>query len=112
MHVELVDHRGGTGWMVDRARELAERHRPCVLLVDAAGPAGSLILGLEAAGLRVTSPTTREVVQATGAFLDACDPDTSAVRHLDQGPLTAAVAGARLRPLSDASGLVRKFVGG
>ena len=108
MHVELADHRPGTGWMVDRAREVAERHRPCVLLVDAAGPCGSLILGLEAVGLRVTSPNAREVAQACGAFLDACDPDTSAVRHLDQGPLTAAVAGARLRPLSDASAWARR----
>ncbi len=108
MHVELVAHRPGTGWIADRARELAERHQPCVLIVDAGGPAGSLIPELEAVGLRVTSPTAREVAQACGAFIDACDSDTATVRHLDQGSLTAAVAGARLRPLSDASAWARR----
>jgi len=108
MHVELVDHRPGVAWIADRARELAELHRPCVLLVDAGGPAGSLIPSLEAKELRVTSPTMREVAQATGAFIDACAVDAASVRHLGQGPLDVAVAGARLRTLGDASAWARR----
>jgi len=108
MHVEVIDHREGLGWMVERTREVAERHRPCMLVVDAAGPAGSLILNLQAAGLRITAPTTREVAQSCGAFLDACGPETASVRYLGRSPLDAAVAGARLRPLPDASAWARR----
>ena len=108
MHVELVDHRPGTAWVAERAHELAELHRPCVLVVDAGGPAGSLVPALEALGLRVTSPTMREVAQATGAFIDAAAADARTVRHLGQGPLDAAVAGARLRTLGDASAWARR----
>jgi len=108
MHVELADHREGVGWIPDRALEVGERWRPCVLIVDAGGPAGSLIPKLQAKGLPVTSPTVREIGQWTGALIDATDPAESGLRHLDQGPLTVAVAGGRLRPLGDASAWARR----
>jgi hypothetical protein len=71
--------------------------------VAAVGPAGSLIPKLQAKGLPVTSPTMREIGRWTAALIDTTDPAESGLRHLDQGPLTAAVAGGRLRPLGDAS---------
>lgn len=107
-HVEVVDHRPGTGWVVERAVELDERWSPRAWAVDAGGPAGSLIPDLEEAGLTVVSPKTREIAQACGQFIDAVT-DQSIV-HLDQAPLAAALAGAELRNLGDASAWARRGV--
>lgn len=105
-HVEVPDHRPGTGWVVDRAVELNERWSPCCWVVDAGGPAGSLIPDLEKAGIEVRSPKSREVAQATGQFIDSVTEQT--VVHLDQAPLAAALAGAALRPLGEASAWTRR----
>lgn len=107
-HAEVVDHRPGMGWMVARMLELAERWRPCAVVVDGAGPAGSLIAPLEAAGVEVVKPTARDYAQACGSLYDAVVPPanaaedwTATLRHLDQAPLNAALAGAAKRDLAD-----------
>lgn len=107
-HVEVVEHRRGTGWMVERLVELAERWKPAAVVVDAAGPAGSLIKPLELAGITVTVPTTREVGQACSGFYDAVDQQR--LHHLDQAPLNAALAGAEKRTLGDAWAWARRGV--
>jgi hypothetical protein len=107
-HVEIVDHRPGTAWMVERIVELAERWDPCAVVVDAAGAAGSLISELELAGVLVLSPQSREVAQGCGQLFDAA-VDAGDVRHLDQSPLNAALAGAQKRPLGDAWAWDRKL---
>ena len=107
-HVELVDHKPGTGWIVERARQLQERWRPAAWIVDATGPAGSLIAELEAARLTVSKLSTQEAMAAYGQFYDGVagkmpddgSPSPRVVRHIGQGPLTAAVAGAATRKLS------------
>lgn len=114
-HVEVVDRRQGTGWVVERVKDLVARWRPCAVVVDAGGPAGSLVAELEEAGIELTKPTARDVAAAAGAFYDgvsglpAPDPSTGEmgrdpriVRHRGQPELTAAVAGALKRPLSAA----------
>lgn len=107
-HVEVVDHRPGTGWVVERAVDLQERWGPSCWVVDEGGPAGSLIPALVEAGIEVRSPKSREVAQATGWLIDAV-ADGSLV-HLDQAPLAAALAGAQLRTLGDASAWARRGV--
>jgi phage terminase large subunit-like protein len=107
LHVEITgrdnryDHRPGTAWMVDRLVELAAAHRPCAVVIDGAGEAGSLIAPLEAAGVEVVKPTLREATQAAGQFVEAVT-DAGSLRHLGQPPLDAALAGARKREVSDA----------
>ncbi|TDE40507.1 hypothetical protein E1295_31910 [Nonomuraea mesophila] len=108
-HVEVTDARPGTAWIVPRLVELVKRWKPCAVVVDAAGPAGSLIAPLEAAGLEVVKPSAREAGQACGALYDAVMPPKQpppewrpSVRHLDQIELNAAIAGAQKRPLGDA----------
>ncbi|WP_119728345.1 hypothetical protein [Thermomonospora amylolytica] len=101
---EQLDYRPGTGWMVPRAAELHERWKPAAFVVDAGGPAGALIPRLEEAGVTVVSPSTREYAQACGALYQAIVPregNTPYVRHRDQAPLNAAVAGADTRKLAD-----------
>jgi hypothetical protein len=64
--VELVENRGGTGWVVDRANELRAAHGARVVL-DGGGPAGALADSID--GCEALSGST--VIDAHGAFFDA-----------------------------------------
>ncbi len=108
VHVEVVDHQPGTGWVVDRAVELDGRHSPRCWVVDEGGPAGSLIPELRKAGLLVVSPKARQVAQACGQFYDAVTEQS--LVHIDNAPLAAALAGAQQRPLGDAWAWARRGV--
>lgn len=108
-HVEVVDHRPGTGWILDRAEELHKKWKPRCWVIDEGGPAGSLIADLaERLGLEIVSPKTREVAAACGQFYDAVTEQT--LSHLDQAPLASALAGAQKRPLGDAWAWARRIV--
>jgi hypothetical protein len=43
VHVEVVDRRRGTGWVVDRVEELRDNWRPTSIVLDPIGPVGSLL---------------------------------------------------------------------
>jgi hypothetical protein len=105
-HGEVVDHRPGTGWVVPRLLELQERWRPCAVVVDDTGPAGSLIAPLEAAAVEVTKPTARGMAHAAGDVFDAVAEAT--MRYVPRPALDAAVAGAGQRPLGDGWAWARK----
>jgi hypothetical protein len=108
-HVEVVDHRPGTGWIIERAKELHAKWKPRCWVVDGAGPAGSLIADLEEAlGVEVVQPKAREVASACGQFFDAVTEQ--ALSHLDQAPLASALAGAQKRTLGDAWAWARRIV--
>jgi len=100
-HLEVVDYRPGTKWVVERAAQLVERWDPCALVVDAGSPAGSLIADLEAAGLEVTKPSARDVGHAWGQLIDGVMPEDGepTVRVLPHPALDVAVAGAATRRL-------------
>lgn len=109
-HVEVVDHRPGTGWVVERAKALQEKWKPKAWVVDGGGPAASLIADLqEALGVEVVQPKTREVAHACGQFFDAVSDQS--LSHHDQAPLASALAGAQKRPLGDAWAWARRGVG-
>ncbi|WP_219825742.1 hypothetical protein [Nonomuraea typhae] len=112
LHVEVVEHRPGTAWMVARLQELRERWKPCAVVIDPAGPAGSLIAEVEASGVEVVKPSAREHAQACGQLYDAVMPSQGepTLRHLGQLPLNTALAGARKRDLGDAWAWARKGV--
>jgi len=105
-HGEVVDHRPGIGWVVPRLLELHQRWKPCAVVVDPTGPAGSLIAPLEAAGLEVVKPSAREAAHAAGDVFDAVAEGT--VRIVPRPALDAAVAGAQQRPLGDGWAWARK----
>ncbi|MFM9593346.1 terminase [Streptomyces scabiei] len=122
-HVEVVEHRPGTGWFKERARELTKKWGPRCWVIDPGSPAGSLITDLKDAlkadpedegsedeEPRLLAPVvetkTREVAQATGQFYDAVAEQ--GLSHLDQAPLAAALAGAQKRPLGDAWAWARR----
>jgi hypothetical protein len=111
-HGELVDSRPGTVWLVPRLLELAEKWKPCVLVMNAVpGAAGAFEKELfehkfsakpkpGTAERQLMLAGTREFAQACGAL--ALDVANDRWRHLGQQPLAQAVAGARTRPLADA----------
>lgn len=107
LHVEIIDHRAGSSWMVDRLKELRASWQPCANAVDPAGHAGSLIPDLEADGVDVVKPSTRDAAQAFGWFYNAVT-DSRRLRHLNQPELEAALAGAQTRNLGEALAWDRK----
>jgi hypothetical protein len=114
-HGELVEPpRAGTSWLVGRLCELAEAHRPCVLVMNGGGAAPEFEKELVERGFstkpgpverRLQITGMREYAQACGAWVE--DVKNGRWRFLPQAhagrePLTAAVAGAGTRPLADA----------
>lgn len=105
-HVEVIDRRRGTGWLVERLAELRDKHENVGFICDGRSPAGSMLPELEQAGIEVTPVTSTEHAQGCGMFFDGVEQKT--LRHRDDPPLTAAVAGAVKRPLGDAWAWSRK----
>jgi hypothetical protein len=94
VHVETVEHRGGTGWVVEACAELCAANGGS-LIIDPGSAAGSFIPLFESAGLDVRLMRTRDVAQAFGLFVDAAANDQ--LRHLGQSSLADALAGAKKR---------------
>lgn len=112
-HVEVVD-RLALRNVVDRVLELEERWQPDRWVLDAASPSGSLIPELQARGIEPVVVGTRQLAQACGLFYDMAmaldDQERPApeLRHIGQASLTAAIGGARKRPVGDAWAWARK----
>lgn len=106
-HLEVVEIRNGTRWVVDRCVELRNRWGHDVLFVlDPGSAAGGLIPMLEDAGLELLLTSSRQLAQACSAFYDGVVEGT--VRHILQAEMTEALTGARKRPLGDAWAWARK----
>lgn len=122
-HVEQIEHRQGTDWIVARLVELKERWNPVAIALDTKGPAGSLLLELEDAGITLPKrgadgnraeprrgdliiPTANDYAGACGALVDAITQGK--LRHRDQIPLNSAIGGVAKRPLGDAYAWGRK----
>lgn len=100
--VQVIEHRPGAAWMVQRAAELRDRHPDAVFVLDKKGPAGHLLHDLEAAGVQVITPAAEDVAHAFGQFVAAVIGDQPTLRHYDQPELDDAVRTAGTRPLGDA----------
>ena len=102
---ELVEHREGVSWVVDRVAELCIKWG-AELALDGFGPEGSLADDIENRGVRVIRYSTREVARACGLFFDGVADGRVKVRRSDI--LDASVAGARRRSSGDAWVWARK----
>jgi hypothetical protein len=97
--VELVDHRRGTGWVLDRCQELFDNWQ-CRFVVDGSGPAGAVATELERRGVTIEYFGTRDVARACNAFHD--DIVEGRVTVLDPfGVTTPAVLAAIKKPSGD-----------
>jgi len=99
-HVEVVDRRRGTGWLVERVAELSEAHSPVAVACDGAGAAASFVPQLADVGVEVETLSTRDYANACGEFFDVVDQGR--LRHLGTSDLESAIRGAARRNLGDA----------
>lgn len=118
MHVEVIDRRPGTAWMIPRLRELNRRWRPIAIGVDDRGPAAALLDELATYGIRkpekpsepargdLVVTNAQDMARACGQFADAVR--AGLLRHIGQSELDAALAGARTRHLGDTWGWGRR----
>jgi hypothetical protein len=116
-HIQLVDYRPGTDWILDRIVELRGVLSPVAIGMGRA-VAASLEVELEKRGItRPEDPekprrgdlavmTSTEMSAATGQFLDAVRQGTD--RHVGQQQLDASVAGAKARESGDSLAWARK----
>lgn len=108
-HVEIVEDRKRTGWVVKRLVELRDEHHPAAILINPAGPAGGLIPDCEKAGLKVRKGTDKgDIVLVVGRdYSHACQAAFDDItehrwRHPDDPALNQAVAGAEKDEVGDA----------
>ena len=111
-HLEVIDRRPGTAWLVDRIVQLAGRWDPVAIALDTKGPAGSLLVDLAKKGIEppedpdepmrgdLAIPTAQEVAAGCGQLVDAITQGT--FRHIAQDELEQAIRGAKPRRLGDA----------
>lgn len=99
-HVEVIDHRRGTGWVPERLLALREAHRPARIICDGRSPAASLLQQLEALGVEVETVTASEHASACGRLYDLVSD--AGLRHLGTDELRHALQGAATRPLGEA----------
>jgi phage terminase large subunit-like protein len=105
-HVEIVERKRGTSWVVDRLVRLNEQHEAAAFVVDEKGPGASLVSELAEAGLKIEMTNAYEMAQGCGLLFDAVEDET--LRHLDTAELRSAIKGAAKRPLGDAWAWSRK----
>lgn len=103
--VRSINERG-TSWVPERVAELVAEWSPVAVVLDASGPAGSLIAPLSEAGVIVVTTSAREMAQACGFFYDAVTEGQ--LHHGNDPRLNAALAAARKRNLGDAWAWARK----
>ena len=106
IHAEIVEHRQGTAWVVNRVEELAHRWGPCSVVVDGSSPAASLLPALEELDIPIDITGARDMANACGAFFDLATSDQ--LRHVDQPALNQAAMAATKRPLGEAWAWSRK----
>jgi phage terminase large subunit-like protein len=98
--VDVVEsRRGEPDWGVAKIASMCDRHDVRAVVIDAAGPAGSLVDPLRQAGITVTVTTARQMAAAWGGFYDAVMDGR--LRHMDQPLLNVALSVARKRPIGD-----------
>ncbi|MFB6943391.1 hypothetical protein ACFWGL_12435 [Streptomyces sp. NPDC060286] len=93
--VEVVDRRGGIGWMAPRLTELSDRHRPAAVVIDPGSPAGPVHRAITEQRKRrgrwvpLAEFGTPELLDSNTEFLDGLTRGTLA--HRSHRDLDAAV---------------------
>jgi hypothetical protein len=105
-HVEVIQHKQGTGWVPERLEELVARWDVESVVCDGYGPAASVASAVEELGVKLTRVTAGEHGQACGHLVDLVAENR--LRHLGSEELAAALRGAKPRPLGDAWAWSRK----
>lgn len=116
-HMQIVDHRPGTDWVVGRLVELRDVLGPLVVALDAKNGSAALIPELEQRGFRLPEDpehpehgdllvtNAAQMADAVGQFIDGFRRDPATFRHHGQEPLDLAVRNAKARPIGDAGAI-------
>lgn len=99
VHVEVIDRKRGTAWIVARCVELNAKHGPAKFVIDGAGAAQSLEHELHNAGIDVLIAGTSDVASACASFVDSVVD--LRVAHGPDDSLGAAVEGCKRRAFRD-----------
>jgi hypothetical protein len=86
--------------------QLQQERAMAAVVVDPHSPGATSIAPLEAAGVKVTKPSSSDLAVAHGSFLDALD--AGRIRHRGQPELTAAMRHLEQRRLGGASAPERR----
>lgn len=98
-HVEIVEDRPGTDWLVPRLAELSNQYDSPLCVVDSSTEAGALAPDLERVGVRVLRTDSAGRVAACGRFLEAVS--TGQLSHNGDPALANALQNARWRDVGD-----------
>lgn len=101
-HVEWVEHRAGTGWIVERVSHYWGL-KPIPLRIHKSGPEAAFIAPLREAKVEVVEVSSADVSQATGQLLDAAA--NGLLVHLGQPSLDKAVRGAVVSMSTDGASM-------
>lgn len=99
--VGVIEHRRGTGWIIDVCRDLQDHYPDSRLVVDPREDLGWLLDELEKASIRLQRVDAAGYKNACGGFFQAVTHKTLRYRP-PQPELDQAVACATTRPLLDA----------
>lgn len=100
VHIEIVNHEGGAGWVPARVAELQSTWNPVTVAFSAGGQAGRVLGGEPGQRHKLWAMSRREFDQACGAFYEAVT--AGKIRHLGDPVLDEAVkACRRSKGLSD-----------
>lgn len=105
VQVGAVDRRRGVRWVVDRAKEIQDKHK-CRVAIDGKGPASNLVDALVDAGVDLTILGANDVCDASELTYDLVQEQ--GIRHFAYDELEDAVAGAGWREIGDRRAIGRR----
>lgn len=91
-HVEVVEHRKGTGWVADDLVQLTQGHDVSSVVYVEGSPAASLASQIPDA-VALSAAPAKKYAEACGGLFDIVDQ--TALRHLGTDDLRAALKGAK-----------------
>ena len=95
----LVARKPGSSWLAERLKRIVDERPIAGVLLDPAGPIGSLIPQLDELGIAWTAVEGKASVRAHGAFVQSAAEKR--FTHMGEPEFHAAVMGARRRPVGD-----------
>jgi len=97
--VQVIEHREGTKWLVDRVQAINTKWQPKAWIIDKRAATNTVITELERAGIPLETIGAQQVAEASGQFYDGFRDDL--IRHYNQSNLRAALAAVDKRKLSE-----------
>lgn len=101
-HIEVVDRRPGTEWLVEGLVFLAKRWDVLGIALDGHSPSAGVVTDLQAAGLDIIKMSLEDMLQATLSL--TAKVKSGGLRHIGQKHLTGAATTATKRKVGTQGG--------